>query len=115
MKHLKLFETYSETLYQKIKHDFLMTFESSNALDEFLLDSNNVDDLDDIDWENVSYDIIQELNLNYVDVNYEELVEIVNTLLSEEDLDDYYEPRDGDHKAWVYKKEMEKNVDKYNL
>ena len=62
MKHLKAFEAVSDTDRERIKKEveelYIKAFASREGFDEFALDVNNENDLDDVDWEHISYDCL---------------------------------------------------------
>lgn len=117
MKHLKTFEAVSETEMEKIRKDvenlYVQAFPSEEAFNDFVLDACEESDLDRVDWEHISYDVINELGLdsNELGITHEELEGIVNDVMSEVDLDGYNEARDGDYEEWLLKKAAKK----YNL
>jgi len=120
MKHLKTFESVSDTDRERIlKHIedlYVQEFSSEEDFNEFVLDACNESDLDDVDWEHISYDVIHRLGLDAreLGVTSDELDGIVNDVMSKVDLDDYNEARDGKdgtREEW----EMKKLVKRYNV
>jgi hypothetical protein len=97
-----------EEIKKDITHQYRMYFDSEDDFNEFVLDENNEDDLDEVDWENVPHDVLNALDLDYPDISFDDMIELMGDVMSEINLDEYYEPRDGSLDDWKSKKDVNK-------
>jgi len=117
MKHLKKFETLNqvsnpdriEKTRSEIEYWFITTFNSEEDFNTWCMEMNDVDDVDDVQFDNIiGYDIPMELGI----ATYDDHGEVISDVLAEIDLDyeNYKDLRSGEvtYEEWI-------ETNKYNL
>lgn len=121
MKHLKRFEEtlveVSDEVKNKIEYDFIQTFKSEDAYSDFCKEMSGVDDVEYVDWDYIPQDVINHMDLEneYRDILLPTLIDIITDIMTDVDLDKCEDIRENDYKYFLKKKELEKDIFKYNL
>jgi len=101
-----------EDVKNEIEYKYILHFKNEEEYNDFCMDKNNTDDLDEVDWDSVAEDIIEELGLEneYPSLNLSQLISIIVDIMCDVDLDDCDDVR-GNYDVFL----MKKNAEKYNL
>lgn len=116
IKSFKIFEELNnferKKLFKEIQIEFVKEFHSEEEYDDFCMGVDGVDDLDDVYWDGIPGDTIDKLSLyNFNGISHDELLGVMSDVISETNLDEFFEKRGISYEEW----EAKKMAGKYNL
>ncbi len=114
MKYIKTYEEVNslelKDIKTQIEYAYIQKFESEDDYYEFCKEKSAVDDVDDVDWDYIPQDVIDELGLGnkFSEIDNETLFDMVTDIMTEIDLDNCDDVRNLTYDNY-------KNIIKYNL